>query len=110
MKRILILTGFLMVCFVTAPAQSGSHKKNSREATPPPPAPVATPVPTPPDGGPKRNSRPSEKIVNASAAGPTSAVSGAAYSYEFDRPGFVYGHVNIEHDDAGRGTISFVKQ
>ena len=31
----------------------------------------------------------------------------ATFVYEFDRPGFVYPNVRIEHDDAGRGTISF---
>lgn len=32
------------------------------------------------------------------------------YFYEFTRPGFVVSHVVIEHDAAGKGKISFLKQ
>jgi hypothetical protein len=73
-------------------------------------APSPAPTRTPTDAGSKRNSRPGRESDRAAAASPASKVSGPQYAYEFDRPGFVYGRVNIEHDDAGRGTISFVKQ
>lgn len=31
------------------------------------------------------------------------------YFYEFDRPGFTYPNVKIEHDESGKGTIAFTK-
>ena len=30
------------------------------------------------------------------------------YFYEFSRPGFVYPRILIEHDEAGKGKISFM--
>ena len=32
------------------------------------------------------------------------------YFYEFTRSGFLYGKVLIEHDEAGKGKISFLKE
>ncbi len=31
------------------------------------------------------------------------------YFYTFDRPGFVYEHIEIEYDEAGKGRITFTK-
>ncbi|MEO7540028.1 MAG: hypothetical protein ABIV21_08360 [Pyrinomonadaceae bacterium] len=85
------------------PAASGGTAV-SPAATPTPPAtPGATPG--------KRNSRPGVSSDDAAIQVRSNApANGPVYSYEFDRPGFIYGHVNIEHDDAGRGSISFVKE
>src|SRR5215217_7266195 len=51
----------------------------------------------------KRNERPAangpKKVVESSFV-PT-------YFYEFDRPGFIYPNVRIEHDKTGRGRIVF---
>ena len=61
----------------------------------------------------KRNTRPNSGSVSTekTAAAEKSQVPGAAtYLYEFVRPGFLYGHIWIEHDDKGRGTISFLKE
>jgi hypothetical protein len=33
-----------------------------------------------------------------------------AYSYEFSQPAFYYKHIVVEHDAAGRGTVTFEKQ
>lgn len=52
----------------------------------------------------KLNSRETEKPVldNGATFKPT-------FFYEFSRPGFVVSRVKIEHDDSGKGAISFLK-
>ena len=81
-------------------------KKNKKIAKPQPNANVPQPTPTTPaEISTKRNERPN--------AGSTNAASVVAYSpvffYDFTRPGFTYEHVLIEHDEAGKGKISFNK-
>ena len=53
----------------------------------------------------KRNGRP--PTGGAQTAERSAAAFTPTYYYEFVRPGFVYSHVKIEHDDSGRGTIAF---
>ena len=68
------------------------------------PAPVseATPEPTPLPG--KKNARASETKTDTSAPGKGYT---PVYVYTFDRPGFQYSHIKIEHDEDGRGRIWF---
>jgi hypothetical protein len=78
-----------------------------------PAAPLAEP--TPPAEPVKRNGRADTK-TNARPANDAKiepakqAVKDPAYFYEFDRPEFVVAKVVIEHDEDGRGTISFQKK
>lgn len=110
-----------LLVFALAAADAAQSKTNKRTKRSEPPAAAAAPSgsPTPnPATLPaaaaapgKRNFRPGSDTTNAaSPAISSTAVNGPAYSYEFDRPGFIYGHVNIEHDDSGKGTISFIKE
>jgi hypothetical protein len=71
--------------------------------------PAATPSPAPAaaDTSTKRNSRPSGGATATGAVKPSNVPE---YFYTFDRPGFVYEHIKIEHDEAGKGTITFTKQ
>jgi hypothetical protein len=64
------------------------------------PEPSATPKPEPP----KKNGRPDAPSVAATKKNyvPT-------YFYTFERPGFSYSPINIEHDAAGKGQISMKK-
>jgi hypothetical protein len=55
----------------------------------------------------KRNERPKVDDVAKAASKPAGFT--ATHTYEFTRPGFSYGRVLIEHDDAGTGQISFLK-
>jgi hypothetical protein len=62
----------------------------------------------------KRNERPAgEVIVSGGVRNDFSSAIGATsesvYFYEFTRPGFTYSRILIEHDDIGKGRISFVK-
>ncbi|MBK7394190.1 MAG: hypothetical protein IPI64_12980 [Chloracidobacterium sp.] len=88
-------------------ALSAQVKKNPK---PKPAAPVvtATPAPTPtatstPLPG-KKNERPVDvkKTTVSKSYTPT-------YFYDFDRPGFTYSHIAIEHDANGKGQIALTK-
>ncbi len=94
--------------FVCLPSLAFSQAKR-RPLKKAPAAPVETsaavPDPTPSPEPPKKNqgkanSRP-EKAAPAETANFT-----PTYFYTFDRPGFTYSNIRIEHDDSGKGRIS----
>ncbi|HRI03484.1 MAG TPA: hypothetical protein PLL77_07045 [Pyrinomonadaceae bacterium] len=98
---------FLILLLMPAAAVSAQVKKNPK---PKPVAPVATttPAPTPtampkPTPG-KKNERPVDvkKTTVSKSYAPT-------YFYDFDRPGFTYSHIAIEHDANGKGQIALTK-
>lgn len=95
---------FLLLLQTAAAAQI---KKNPKPKTAAPvvtatPAPTPTATPTPTAG--KKNERPVDikKPVATKAYFPT-------YFYDFDRPGFTYSHIAIEHDANGKGQIALTK-
>ncbi len=53
----------------------------------------------------KRNERPDVDPARK----PAKSQGKNHYSYEFTRPGFVYEKIVIDHDETGKGTISFLK-
>lgn len=53
----------------------------------------------------KRNARSADQP----AAAPPTVKIVPVYFYVFTRPGFTYSRIEIEHDEAGKGTISFQK-
>ena len=83
-------------------------KKNVRttDATPTP-TPVATPESTPINKQAKKNERPN----GGNSGDQTTAPTGDApnYFYEFSQPAFIVSRVRIEHDENGKGKISFTK-
>ena len=107
-----ILLGSLSIWLTAQTKRPKTVKKTT-------PAIAATPEPKPasvPETLVKRNERPSvatpETKTNSriGANNATLAVNTAPpYSYEFDRPGFTYPRIIIEHDDTGKGKISFKK-
>lgn len=92
----------LVIAVIPAAAQAGRTPRK----TPKPTASVS-PLPSPtPDAAPakknegKANSRPDKgPIAETKSYTPT-------YFYTFNRPGFAYSRILIEHDEAGRGQIS----
>ena len=100
----------ILACLaVLATAAVGQTKRNTRPGEPKPvgtPEATATPEPTPTPAA-KRNERPQNdnKTVQTAQVG-----FKPNYIYEFDRPEFVVSHVVIEHDEDGRGKISFMKK
>lgn len=93
---------------VSAVSVKAQAKRNTRQ--PAKAEPTATPVPTPeatptPDR-PKRNERPTANRPPTSDLPPVES-KGPKYRYEFSQPDFVVSHIVIEHDDAGKGKITF---
>jgi hypothetical protein len=106
---------FLMPGAASAQKKNTKRPKASKAALP---APAETPsTPSAPQAAgsnegvaPKRNARPAS--ADGHAGGQNAAAKAAAepsYFYEFERPGFPYGRVLIEHDEEGLGKISFLK-
>ena len=108
MRKALTISLFLLL-FASLPAGLNAQTKKSKKTTKPQPATAATPKPTPatPVETPvKRNERPADNNPNNRNGALTYS---PVYFYEFTRPGFLYGRVLIEHDEAGKGKISFLK-
>ena len=91
----------LVLVFALAGFADAQAKRNSR------PPDAAVPVATPTPAEPKKNTRP---VKDTSATPARAAAKEPLYRYEFTQPDFVVSHIVIEHDDAGRGTISFEKR
>lgn len=107
--------GLLVLMLLTAlPAHAQTRRPKPVKKVPAivaQPTPAPSPPPTPAvDTVPKKNERPidtsSDPAKNASATKPYIP----AYFYEFNRPGFTIPRILIEHDDAGRGKITFQKE
>jgi len=88
--------------FALAGVADAQAKRNSRSPSASEPA-VS---PTPPQ--PKKNERPASK--NSTSAPAQKTAKEPLYRYEFTQPDFVVGHIVVEHDGTGRGTISFEKR
>lgn len=83
-------------------------KKNAAKAAAPAPTPTPTEVvvtSSPAKGPVKKNDRGPAAQIKTADNKPV-VVSGTRYSYTFDRPGFTYSRIVIEHDELGKGTIA----
>ncbi len=103
---------FSAILFILLPVGMTAQTKKTKKAAKPKPVTAATPKPTPepPTEIPvKRNERPADEKAN-SQTGSTSPKYSPIYFYDFTRPGFLYERVLIEHDEAGKGKISFQKK
>ena len=121
MKRFL----FLFICFsfviFSQPAFAQSKGKNRKTASKPtetsaPPSPITSDtknneqtvsVPT----GKKNQRDASAQSESPKISGdPQKTTAKVPYAYEFSQPDFLVNHVLIEHDDNGKGTITFEKR
>ena len=100
-----ILVLFVACLSINTRAQSHKTKKNIKATPVPTPAPASTPQPTPSIPG-KKNGRPGSENGTGAVSAPAYVPT---YFYEFSRPGFDYPTIKIEHDETGKGTISFEK-
>lgn len=74
------------------------------------PTPAPSPVEsTPVKSEPKKNERPTSDGETGKRA-VTPGASEPTYFYEFSQPDFVISKIVIEHDDSGRGSITFTKK
>jgi hypothetical protein len=55
---------------------------------------------------PKKNERPQGNSTNSAVTAPTELT----YFYEFSQPEFLISKIVIQHDDAGKGTITFTRK
>jgi hypothetical protein len=95
-------------------AQTGKRKTTKKTASKKP-AVTATPQPTPEtitETPPKKNERENDGKTNSRDTGAVATKAQTyepVYVYTFDRPGFFYSNLKIEHDDTGKGRIWFKK-
>lgn len=104
---------FLILGLFFAVSAQSKNKKNARPAektTSAEPSPTQTPAPenTPPGKTPQKKNARDESAVKPPAVN-TSKVEEAKnyYRYEFSQPNFLIKEFVIEHDETGRGTITF---
>ncbi len=112
MKNVLATSIFLTFFFsLSTVAQTKKNSKPVKAA----PAVAATPMPTsepPVEKAIKRNERPTGNAENDpkhNGRDKAALDKTYVYFYEFTRPGFTYPRILIEHDEAGKGKISFMK-
>lgn len=90
-----------------------TKRKTTKKSTSKKPAVAATPQPTPeaiPETPPKKNERESDGKTNSRDATANKAQTyKPVYVYTFERPGFVYSNLKVEHDETGKGRIWFKK-
>lgn len=128
MKKYIVL--ILAVAFLVLPAFSQAKKKTPKKPTvttkPTQPTPTPTPEAVAPETTPtpvKKNGRPDAESTtqqqtpvkkNQNSRPDTDSAKTTKikypYVYEFTQPNFVVSHIVIEHDDKGKGTITFQKK
>lgn len=102
---------FAILLCVAAAAPAFGQERRSRTKRPvkkTPAAAVSIPKPTatPAADPPKLNSRPEAAAREDNSVHKMTA---ATHIYLFERPGFMYPRIEIKHDDAGKGVITFEK-
>ena len=120
MKKIFIFVGLTLILTISFFAQT--NKKTAKKATSgtvnqPTSTEKAeitpTPTPTPTKTPAKRNERPKSDDDSQNPTGQTSSTATQStfpYRYEFSQPDFVVSHIIIEHDESGKGRITFEKK
>ena len=110
----------LAICVSALLLTSALYAQTKRKAKPAAKKPVVTsvaptPNPSPAEPAavikqePKKNERPAGNGRSDKSAGAPVATD-PAYFYEFSQPDFIISKIVIEHDEAGRGTITFTKK
>ncbi len=111
-----VFCSFLLL-ILTSSFSAQTKKRNSEKPTPTPAATVQTQpeesqteeVSVPKSAG-KKNARPQEENVKSSSDATEQNANSAKYTYDFSQPNFLYSHIFIEHDESGKGKITFSKQ
>lgn len=111
MKAVAQITSIFVLLAMTAAVGLSQAKGKTNKRPADKAAPAASPAPTPqstPAAEPsaKRNERPGGAAPIATPS-PRPKSSGPQYSYIFTRPGFTYSRIAVEHDESGKGQISF---
>src|SRR5688500_14523999 len=101
----------IAVLFLTA-AVSAQTKRRTKPVVNKPAATSVAPAPNSPPAGPAVKSEPKKNERPAASGAPsaTVAISEPTYFYEFAQPDFLISRIVIEHDEMGRGTITFTRK
>jgi hypothetical protein len=108
-------TFFIAVILIIASVADAQTRRRTRTKTTKPAATSTVPAPTPSvspeepalkQPEPKRNERPAETRTAAAVLQKIEPT----YFYDFSQPEFQISRIAIEHDDRGRGTITFTKK
>lgn len=95
----------IIVLLLAVAGADAQAKRNSRQPTKAQPTATPTPSAAATPDKPKRNERPNANRPQTTDLQPES--KGPKYRYEFTQPDFVVSHIVLDHDDAGKGTITF---
>lgn len=112
-----IFVFLIVIVFLTGSFFAQSKKRNSVKPNPKPtatvqPQPKETPteeVSAPKSEG-KKNVRPTEENAKNNSASSKQTKDSPVYFYEFSQPNFLISQISIEHDEIGKGKITFSKQ
>ena len=112
--KLTVFCSFLLLI----PASSFSAQTKKCNSEKPTPTPTATVQPKPeeteefsePKSAGKKNARPAEENVKSNTTTTVQNANSAKYTYDFSQPNFLYSHIFIEHDESGKGKITFSKQ
>jgi hypothetical protein len=107
-----VLLALVLAISLEYPAQTKKTKPTVKPPVKPAPVVTATPQPTPetvPTAAVKKNERPGKPSGGIDQSKAVTRYT-PTYFYQFERPGFTVSKVNIEHDEMGRGQISFLKE
>lgn len=102
--RILLGISIVVLLAVSAVSVNAQAKRNTRQPVKEQPNPSHTPSAVATPDRPKRNERPSADRPQITDPQPA---KGPRYRYEYTQPDFVVSRIVIEHDDSGKGTITF---
>lgn len=116
-RRTIILLSLVVLCLSVVGAAQTKRRSTKTTTTTKKPV-VVTPAPTPNSSPvepivdkpePKKNERPAAS--NGAKTDAIAQVAGEpAYFYQFEQPNFDISKIVIEHDEAGKGTITFTKR
>lgn len=121
-KTLIVSLGLILAVTFSAPAQTRRKitKQPAKKSVQIKPETVEE---TPAESAPKKNSRPAETPENPSepikknaqiektdARSEAEKANSPVYFYEFSQPNFQVSKISIEHDENGRGKITFSKQ
>ena len=111
-----IILSLVVLCLAVA-GEAQTKRRSTKTTTTKKPV-VVTPAPTPSSTAaepvvdkpePKKNERPAAS--NGAKTDAIAQVAGEpAYYYQFEQPNFDISKIVIEHDEAGKGTITFTKR
>lgn len=113
-----LAAGFLIAAVSASADAQSKRRKTGAVKSPIVTSPIVSPSPAPPQptvkSEPKKNERPvsdtGSPTTGKGTNGPIQAAIDPAYFYEFAQPEFTISKTVIEHDETGRGTITFTRK